>query len=136
MVNRTARHGIQVKGSDLENAELGIVAERKSPMDRLGKRVVIMGDCWVVDGEPDKYHHVHVGGGASMSAHRYVYQEVHDTALLSFVHVHHTCEVKGCIRPDHLRALYEDDHVRHHRGDEVRDARTMMPPEWHNPRPE
>lgn len=83
------------------------------PMIRLGRRVVIMGDCWVVNGEPDKYHQLESGRG-QMQAHRFVYQEVTGDVLDSGVHVHHTCEVKGCIRPDHLEALTASDHMSHH----------------------
>lgn len=85
-----------------------------SPMTRLGRRVTIIGECWAVDGELDRYHAIHVGGGAPMGAHRYVYSELHDVALISEQHVHHTCRHPGCIRPEHLQLVWAGDHAEHH----------------------
>lgn len=88
-------------------------ASDESVMARLGRRVVVMGDCWVVNGEPDTYHQIKSGWG-QMPAHRFVYQDVTGDVLDRDMHVHHTCEVKGCIRPDHLEALSASDHMRYH----------------------
>jgi len=85
----------------------------ESAIARLGRRVTIMGDCWVLNGEPDRYHTVESGWGP-MHAHRFVYQDVTGEVLDPTTHVHHICEVKGCIRPDHLEALSASDHASHH----------------------
>jgi hypothetical protein len=136
MVDRLSARGgsrvIRTGGSGVENSEIGHVAAKASPMTRLGRRVVIMGDCWVVDGEPDKYHSVHVGGGQSVGAHRYVWQEVNDISLHEFEHVHHRCHNPGCINPEHLRLMVDHRHSSYHSGtgDDVEWTPVPSPPAW------
>lgn len=85
-------------------------------LDRLGARVVVMGDCWVVDGNTDKYPTVEVFG-KSERANRYIWRNTHGVGRLrSSIHIHHTCEVPGCINPNHLVALTNSDHKRVHAG--------------------
>lgn len=87
----------------------------ESIITKLGKRVVIMGDCWIVDGEPNVYPKA--GGQArAANAHRFVYCEIHAVVVPTDIHIHHTCEHPGCIRPDHLVALTAGDHQRVHQG--------------------
>ena len=84
-------------------------------MRRLGERVVVMGECFVVDGEPDRYSTLHVHTRQE-SAHRYVYAETRGVVLRRDDVIHHLCEVKGCVRPDHLLATTAEDHGRLHAG--------------------
>lgn len=85
-------------------------------MERLGARIVIMGDCWVVDGKPDRYHRMTYRGARTELAHRFVYAEVNDVTLGADDVIHHLCEVKGCVRPEHLHATTASDHKRIHDG--------------------
>ena len=77
-------------------------------MAKLGKRVAVMGDCYVVDGEPNAY--AHAGG---ISAHRFVWESIHGPIGCND-HIHHTCRTKGCIRPDHLQRLTPREHYEEH----------------------
>lgn len=97
-----------------EHVRIGAASD-DSTITRLGKRVHVMGDCWVVDGQPDVYPSVKSGWSRG-NGHRFVYQEVHGVVLDPSIHVHHTCENKGCIRPDHLVAVEAGDHMRVHAG--------------------
>ena len=86
------------------------------PLDGLGARVKVMGDCWVVDGDVDKYPSV-TDLNHTERANRYIWRQTHRIGRLpSAVHIHHTCEVKGCINPNPLVALTASDHRRVHSG--------------------
>jgi hypothetical protein len=99
-------------GSRTIDSRMGAAAE-ESTITKLGKRVQIMGECWVVDGQMDVYPQC--GNRQRRGpAHRFVYSEVHDVTVPADVHIHHTCETPGCIRPDHLVAIQEGDHIRVH----------------------
>lgn len=87
-----------------------------SPITRLGKRVQVIGDCWVVNGKLDEYGQIKVDG-KNIPAHRYVFQQVYGAVLEPSQHVHHRCEHPGCIRPDNLCVLEAGDHGRVHHGD-------------------
>jgi len=78
-------------------------------MTRLGERVQVIGDCWLLDGNADDYVTVTTGYG-HMNAHRFVYMEVTGDPLDHDMHVHHLCEHPGCIRPEHLSALTASEH--------------------------
>ncbi len=103
---------------ELSPAQLPLVNHRvhhSDPMRRLGERVVVLGECWIVNGEPYKYASVYVHT-AYEAAHRYVYAQTNDAILDSTVHIHHTCEHPGCINPAHLMAVTPGDHSRIHHG--------------------
>lgn len=89
------------------------------PMTRLGSRVVIEGDCWVIPGVPHRYPMVSDARNAQALAHRFVYEQVHNLVLPPYFVVHHICENKRCIRPEHLAVMTNSDHVRLHNNDSV-----------------
>jgi hypothetical protein len=88
-----------------------IPKSRDDAMTKLGKRVTVMGDCYVLDGKPDEYGHVHGG-----SAYRYVWESIHGPIGCDD-HIHHVCRTKGCIRPDHLQRLTRREHYDEHADD-------------------
>lgn len=104
--------------------------EPTDTLTRLGSRVVVMGECWVVDGQPDTYPSAG-NRQRRASAHRYVYGEVHEVTLPSNVHIHHICEHAGCIRPCHLVALDASDHGRVHAGSASLDDVVIPPSRFH-----
>jgi hypothetical protein len=75
-----------------------------------------MGDCWVVDGERDKYAQLYYKGRSEVAT-RYIWRTTHDLrSLRRGIHIHHTCECPGCVNPNHLVALEAGDHARVHAG--------------------
>lgn len=82
-------------------------------LTRVGKRVVVMGECWVVDGRRDHYPDGSIGGVPEL-LHRAVYAETHPDEDISDMHVHHECLCPGCINPAHLTALTPSDHMALH----------------------
>jgi hypothetical protein len=84
-------------------------------MTKIGRRVEVIADCWVIDGQIDVYA---TAGTRTRRgpAHRLVYSEVNEVTVPDGVHIHHTCEHPGCVRPDHLVALDAGDHRRLHAG--------------------
>ncbi len=99
-------------------------------MTKLGRRVVPFGECWITDAEP--YTYCQVGPRQRrMSAHRYVYLEVHRVTVPTDIVIHHTCEHPGCIRPDHLVALTSVDHGRVHAGTASLDDVALAPSSFH-----
>ena len=84
---------------------------RPDQLANLGKRAVVMGDCYVVDGDPDNY-----GWAGGMRAHRFVWESIHGPVGCDD-HIHHVCRTKGCIRPDHLQRLTRREHYDEHADD-------------------
>ena len=80
---------------------------------RLGERIVIMDGCWIADGRVNEYASIAIGG-VSEIMHRAVFAEMHPDIDITDMHVHHTCERKGCINPSHLVALTPSEHQRLH----------------------
>lgn len=87
------------------------IARTLDPLVALGERVVVMGDCYVVDGDTDVY--AHAGG---MNAHRFVWESIHGPIGCDD-HIHHVCRTKGCINPDHLQRLTRREHCDAHADD-------------------
>lgn len=83
-------------------------APTRDRIAELGKRVVVMGDCWVVDGNRDEY-----ASAGGKNAHRFIWESMHGPVGCDD-HIHHVCQVKGCIQPNHLiRLTPEMHHVLH-----------------------
>ena len=88
-----------------------VIARGRDALVELGKRVVVMGDCYVVDGNPDRY-----ASAGTSNAHRYVWESIHGPIGCDD-HIHHVCRTKGCIRPDHLQRLTRREHYDEHADD-------------------
>lgn len=109
MADRTRR-------AEKRAATYAVAPPDDDPLAVLGRRVELFDDCWVVDGKLDCYPEVYAHGG-SERANRYIWRQTHDVVRIrDGVHIHHTCEVKGCINPNHLVALTASDHRRVHSG--------------------
>ena len=76
----------------------------------LRDRVTVQGDCFVLDGRPDAY-----GIYKGQKAHRAIWQAVNGPITKGY-DVHHTCEVKGCINPQHLVSIPACTHQHVHKG--------------------
>lgn len=59
------------------------------------------------------YGHVNLGGGKWQTAHRQYYERRHG-ALAPGVSLHHECQVRRCVNPDHLRPMSRSEHVAAH----------------------
>ena len=87
--------------------------ERDEWIERLGSRIKIMGDCWIVDGKPNTYGQVVIGGKQS-PAHRVTFEMFHRDVPTDGLDIHHKCERPGCVNPNHLAALTRSEHAREH----------------------
>jgi hypothetical protein len=88
-------------------------------IDRAAERVTVDrgSGCWIIDGEPDKYHSIY-----GKPAHRWFWRMLRGPIQPGF-HIHHKCERPGCVNPDHLIPVSPARHARLHRlargGDEL-----------------
>ena len=82
----------------------------KSESDRFWEKVDKTGECWLWIGSrfPNGYGHFHIknenGKFKTIGAHRFSYQLATGSQVPSDMVVAHKCNVKGCVRPDHLYA--------------------------------
>lgn len=68
--------------------------------------------CWIWRGERNSYVTVRYGGGQS-TGHRIAWEMAHGP-IPSGSHVHHRCEVKTCVNPEHLELLTRAEHMARH----------------------
>lgn len=87
------------------------IERRPDPLAALGERVVVIGECYVLDGDQDRY-----GWAGGIHAHRFVWESIHGPIGCDD-HIHHVCRTKGCIRPDHLQRLTRREHYEEHADD-------------------
>lgn len=66
--------------------------------------------CWIWKGAPDLDGYGRWGRNRRM-AYRVVWELVHGSTRLN---LHHLCEIKRCVNPDHLKPVDEATHNRIH----------------------
>jgi hypothetical protein len=71
--------------------------------------------CWIwqLHKSRDGHGRVVLQGGRFVMAHRAMYEERHG-AISEGMHLHHRCEVPGCVNPDHLEELTPAQHKQRH----------------------
>lgn len=84
-------------------------------LDALGQRIQPQPDgCWLFDGRADQYGRIQqIDSGPQLPAHRIVY-EVLVGPIPEDYHLHHECQVKGCVNPAHLTPMSPSEHMAHH----------------------
>lgn len=71
--------------------------------------------CWLWNGDSTKYGHA-AFRGLPCQAHRLMYGLFVGERALWDDHIHHRCEVRGCVNPAHLMRLTPKQHGEmHHR---------------------
>lgn len=76
-----------------------------------------MGDCilWTRGKDSSGYGIVNIRGERiPKRAHVLAWEAVHGPVPSGY-HIHHKCEVKACVNPDHLECLTPDEHRARHR---------------------
>lgn len=70
--------------------------------------------CWFWIGytAPSGYGHFSING-KPLVAHKYAYQEAHG-AVPSGLELHHDCQTKNCVNPEHLIVASHSEHMRIH----------------------
>lgn len=70
--------------------------------------------CWVWNRAVDRsgYGHIHLGHGKMVQAHKAVWELEMERTVPPGHDLHHECEVKLCVRPDHLAPLTRGEHMR------------------------
>lgn len=77
---------------------------------RIGKRITVDADgCWIMDGKPDRYAQLKDESGTVVPAHRWMF-EFWVKPIAPLMQVHHYCEKPGCVNPEHLTAVYPQQH--------------------------
>ena len=73
--------------------------------------------CWEWQGfiSPAGYGRIKTSDNRSHLAHRHMWERVHG-AVPTGHDLHHKCENKRCVNPEHLELVVRKEHVRLHRG--------------------
>ena len=92
---------LSVAGRDAES--------REDPMWRFGAKVTPQPNgCWAFRNDLSRYHPFD-----GTVAHRWVWQALGRNLPEGYV-LHHKCENKGCVNPEHLEPMTRSDHSSHH----------------------
>lgn len=86
--------------------EIGCFMKRKyglSPMERISRRRVVVGECWETSLSPSKVYPQLKVSGENLAIHRIVF-ETHNGPLAEGMYVLHHCDNPRCHRPEHLYA--------------------------------
>lgn len=71
-------------------------------------------ECWIYNGTENKTGYgIHCCNRKQIWAHRYSYMAVNADTLDIKTYVYHTCGVKLCVNPKHLRTRTQTEHVVH-----------------------
>lgn len=82
-----------------------------SPMERIARQRVVVGECWEVSLSPNKVYPQLKVGGVNIAVHRVVF-EVHNGPLTEGAYVLYHCDNPRCHRPEHLYAGTLSDNMR------------------------
>ena len=79
---------------------------RKTPEQRFSEKIAKGPSCWEWTSAktPNGYGIFWMGGGKSLSAHRFAWEVANKTSVPSGLYVMHVCNNKGCVNPLHLLA--------------------------------
>lgn len=87
---------------------------RGTPEDRFLARIVKSDGCWEYDGyRYNGYGKFGISPGKTVLAHRFAY-EIWVGPIPGGMVLHHLCENKACVRPDHLEPQPKGAHERNH----------------------
>lgn len=106
------RLGVRAFGGTAVRADTSIES-------RIGRHITPQTDgCWIYNSKPDTYGRIDLrnsarGGQRPIQAHRYVYETLVGE-IPEDHHLHHICQVKGCVNPDHLMVVTPAEHANIH----------------------
>lgn len=107
---------------------------RPSVSERFWAKVEKTESCWnwtagvTVSGG---YGVFHPGGGTSVRAHRFCYEQAIG-AIPAGMHLDHTCHNPRCVRPDHLRVVTNKQNCEHQSGASSRSKSGVLGVHWHS----
>lgn len=86
---------------------------RKSPVDYTVEDRGFETPCWIWQGSRDGtgYGQKFLPGGKVVPAHRHMYEAVY-RAIPEGLVLHHRCEQKACVNPDHLMPVTQAENLR------------------------
>ena len=87
--------------------------KRMTAIERFYRAVNKTTTCWIWSAHSDRNGYGLFFNGRTILAHRYSYQ-IHKGPIPSGSELHHTCENKSCVNPDHLTCVTRLEHKQLH----------------------
>jgi len=88
------------------------LSKNMSPEDRFWARVQKTDTCWLWLGATSGGYGRIMVNNVSMGAHKFSYEMHTGTKVAPHMVVDHLCEVKACVRPDHLEPVTQAENIR------------------------
>lgn len=102
--------GFHYTASEEEQVKVLTAEYHKRIEEYFWSKVVKTDGCWIWTGARNNAY----SGFGSSTAYRFLWERILRQPLPRGMHLHHACENKMCVRPDHLEALTPKQHSQAH----------------------
>lgn len=111
--------GCAVRAEDVPMSQcaaiLRVLADGQPHSVRLIARTEQRGDCWIWSGALNSGYGYCTINGENWLVHRFLYEQLRGP-IGDGLHLHHVCQTRACVNPDHLEEVTQAEHTARHGG--------------------